>query len=109
MTAILICWALAGLIGWFGGKLLKQDRDGEPEKEEGAGVCESAWLLPIMQEAFRRAAPNSRGRGSRDYMNLSTIIQKLEAGEDVAPGVCSYLLEKIGAGDLAEQIKGAGA
>jgi hypothetical protein len=42
-------------------------------------------------------------------MNLSTIIQKLEAGEDVAPGVCSYLLEKIGAGDLAEQIKGAGA
>jgi len=79
------------------------------EKEEGAGACESAWLLPIMQEAFRRAAPNSRGRGSRDYMNLSTIIQKLEAGEDVAPGVCSYLLEKIGAGDLAEQIKGAGA
>lgn len=79
------------------------------EKEEGAGACESAWMLPIMQEAFRRAAPNSRGRGSRDYMNLSTIIQKLEAGEDVAPGVCSYLLEKIGAGDLAEQIRGAGA
>lgn len=109
MTEILICWAIAGLIGWFGGKALNRDRDGVPEKEEGARVCKSAWMLPIMQDAFRRAAPNSRGRGSLDYLNLSTVIQKLEAGEEVAPGVCSYLLEKIGAGDLAEQIKGAGA
>lgn len=78
-------------------------------KEEGAGVCESAWLLPILYESFRRAAPNSRGRGSVDYLNLSTIIQKIEGGEVVAPGVCIYLLEKIGDRDLAEQIKGAGA
>lgn len=105
LIALLIGIA-AGLLQAF----CKGWRAWEPEeKEEGAGVCESAWLLPIMQEAFRRAAPNSRGRGNRDYMNLSTIIAKLEAGEDVAPGVCSYLLEKIGAGDLAEQIKGAGA
>lgn len=105
LTALLIGIA-AGLLQAF----CKGWQAGEPEeKEEGAGVCESAWLLPIMQEAFRRAAPNSRGRGSFDYLNLSTIIQKIEAGEEVAPGVCIYLLEKIGDGDLAEQIKGAGA
>lgn len=110
MTTILICWALAGLIGWFGGKLLKQDRDGEPEKEEGARVCESSAYLPILRDAFKTLSPNSRGRGSIAFLNLSTAIQRIEAGEELAPGVLVYLLNQIeGGAPWAEQIKGAGA
>lgn len=79
---------------------------GVEKEEEGAGGSEE--LHDIMLEAFRRVSPNSRGVFSRDLLNLSTAIQKLEAGEGVPVGVCVYLLEKVGAGDLAEKARGAG-
>lgn len=110
MTEILICWAIAGLIGWFWGKALNRDRDGAPEKEEGAGVCKSSAYLPVLRDAFKTLSPNSRGRGSIAFLNLSTAIQRIEAGEELAPGVLVYLLNQIEGGALwAEQIKGAGA
>lgn len=110
MTAILICWAIAGAIGWFGGKYLMNRSTDKPEKEEGAGVCESSAYLPILRDAFKTLSPNSRGRGSIAFLNLSTAIQRIEAGEELAPGVLVYLLNQIeGGAPWAEQIKGAGA
>lgn len=111
----LLVWALLGaVIGVLSGLIrlpvrqetVVSETEGTEEIEEGAGVSEE--LHDIMLEAFRRIAPNSRGAGSCDLLNLSTAIQKLEAGEDVPAGVCVYLLEKVGAGDLAEKARGAG-
>lgn len=105
MLTILICWAIAGVMGWLVGLAIKNAQAVPEEKEDGAAVA----LHDLMVEAFRRINPNSRGIFSRDLLNLSTAIQKLEAGEDVPAGVCIFLLEKVGAGDLAEKAKGAGA
>lgn len=107
MVAILVCWAVAAILGGAYGLLLRSMRAGGEKEEEGAAVV-NAELHGIMLEAYHRINPNSRGIFSRDLLNLSTAIQKLEAGEGVPAGVCVYLLEKVGAGDLAEKAKGAG-
>ena len=107
MLTILICWAVGGLIGLGWG--IFHQRAKAPEKAEVEGV-QSPDYLPILLEAFAALSPNSRGRGSVAFLNLSTAIQKLEAGERIAPGVLVYLLNQIeGAGPWAERIKGAGA
>lgn len=112
MLAILLCWALGGLIGLVWGIIQKAgSNEATKKEEEGAGESFDFYTLSVLKEAFRATAPNSRARGSVDLMNLSTLIQKIEAGEGVPEGLPFYLLSRIeGAERYAEKLKpGAGA
>ena len=103
MEIILICWAVGAIVGLLWG-IAKNTRNA-PEKEEGAGVPDHRTVA-ILQDCFKSLSPNSRGAGSLDYLNLSTLIRKMEAGEAVPEGLAAYLLGRIeGAEPWAEKLK----
>jgi hypothetical protein len=87
----------------------KKMEAGRTEKEEG-GRAVDYDRAELLAAAFRDLSPNSRGRGSIDYLNLSTIIQKIEAGEEVPAGLGAFILSRIPDGEKwAEIARGAGA
>lgn len=97
--------AVFGLLG----VVLRRDPVAWPEKGEG-GRAVDYDRAELLAAAFRDLSPNSRGRGSIDFLNLSTIIQKIEAGEEVPAGLGAFILSRIpGAGAWAKKAKEAGA
>ena len=114
MIAMLVCWAVAAILGGAYGLLLRSMR-AEGEKESGAGVVEEtpgAEYYDTLCACWRELRlTNERDHSRRvALMNLSTAIWKMGQGEGVEPDVLDYLLGQLngGAGVLAK-IKGEGA
>lgn len=103
MITIFIFWAVAAILGGAWGLM---NRRPEEKETEGEGVAVDDARLEILRDAFRAIAPNSRGMMSRDLLNLSTLIQKMEAGEELPEGLGAYLLSRIpGAEGYAERLE----
>ena len=114
MIAMLVCWAVAAILGGAYGLLLRSMR-AEGEKESGAGVMEEtpgAEYYETLCACWRglRLA-NERDRSKRvALINLSTAIWKIGQGEWVEPKVLDYLLGQLNGGaGVLEKIKGDGA
>lgn len=108
LLTVVICWAVAVLIAVVGKILL--DRTPGEFAEEVRIDATGEEVLSILRQAFADLSPNSRGRGSIDFLNLSTCIKKMEEGEGVKPSLLVFLLSKIEGGEpYAERIKGLGA
>ncbi len=106
LTAI-ICWTVAVLIAVVG-TILSRSVPGESAEEIKVDAT-GEELLAVARQAFADLSPNSRGRGSIDFLNLSTCIKKMEEGEGVTPSLLVFLLSKIEGGEpYAEKIKRLG-
>ena len=106
---VLLAILIGVTIGVLPGLLTLRKKNERKEKEETTVIQQSTYL-PILREAFRSLSPNSRGRGSVAFLNLSTAIQKIEEGGQVDPFVLVYILSKIDGGLVwADQIKKVGA
>ena len=114
MIAMLVCWAVAAILGGAYGLLLRSSRT-EGEKESGAGVVEETpgaeyyETLCACWRGLRLANERDHSRRAA-LMNLSTAIWKIGQGEGVEPKVLDYLLGQLNGGaGVLEKIKGEGA
>lgn len=107
LIGIFLAAELLGVgIGWA---VVRLKRAASESNGEGGGGVDFDRLA-ILRDAWRELSPNTTGRVSLDIMNLSTLIQKVEAGEDVPAGLGAYLLARIpGAESWAERAREAGA
>lgn len=116
MLTILICWAIAGVLGWLFGRAIKNAHN-VPEEKEAAAVADVSNLCDLMlngtesplSEILAGAMREAKGRGvsSRHLLFLDCCQRHALAG-DLETGTAVYLLERMGLWEWAEKAKGAG-
>ena len=121
MLEIIICWSLAGIIGYVFGKLIKAERD-----LKNAAICESESPTPgacslnvynvmempvtplsaVLAECLHEM--KARGVDGKSLLLLDCCNRQALAG-DLNPETAIFLLDRIGGAEAwIERIKGAG-
>ena len=109
MIYVFLFWCVVGAASYAIASARHRRQQEAPEAVE---TSDDSVVLSVLRNHFRDIRMANAGEYGRrlDLLNLSTAIQKLDAGVPVETSVVLALLSRLrGTREAIEQIKGAGA